>query len=155
MNSNIPTYNRFDNRLHTVKNTQDDAKVDDAIETDVFKARQIPSIESSKIAVKKRPEVVISNYPENQHMFGKENINAKRRHETTLMLYMRILKKILEKLLYSPIVNQAIRKFSQCTDRVAHLKSFSGATSKELAHYFVPILKEEYFHSALIHVGIN
>ena len=48
-----------------------------------------------------------------------------------------------------------MRKFSQCTDGVANLKCFSGATSKELAHYFVPILKEEYFHSALIHVGIN
>ena len=116
MNSNIPTYNRFDNRLRTVENTQDDAKVDDAIETDVFKARQIPSVESSKTAVKKRSDVVVSNYPENQHIFGKENINTKRRHETTVMLYMTILKKILKKLLYSPIVYQEV---SQCANLVS------------------------------------
>ena len=81
MNSNIPNYNRFD-KLCTVENTQNDAKSDDTIETDVSKARQIPFVKSSKSAVKKRPEVVINKYPENQDIFGKENINAKRRHET-------------------------------------------------------------------------
>ena len=35
------------------------------------------------------------------------------------------------------------------------MKSFPGATSKELAHYVVPTLKEESFHTAVIHVGIN
>ena len=30
-----------------------------------------------------------------------------------------------------------MRKFNQCTDGVARLKSFSGTTSKELAHYVV------------------
>ena len=39
MNSNIPTYNRFD-KLRTVENTQNDAKIDDVIEIDVSKARQ-------------------------------------------------------------------------------------------------------------------
>ena len=48
-----------------------------------------------------------------------------------------------------------MRKFNQCTDGVARLKSFPGVTSKELAHYAVPTLKEESFHTALIHVGIN
>ena len=48
-----------------------------------------------------------------------------------------------------------MRKFNQCTDGVARLKSFPGATSKELAHYVVPTLKEESFHTALIHVGTN
>ena len=51
MNSNIPTYNRFD-KLRTVENTQNDAKFDDAIETHVSKARQIPFVKSSKSAVK-------------------------------------------------------------------------------------------------------
>ena len=46
-----------------------------------------------------------------------------------------------------------MRKFNQCTDGVARLKSFPGAISKELAHYVVPTLKEESFHTALIHVG--
>ena len=58
----------------------------------------------------------------------------------------------------SQIVYQEViwmRKFNQCTDGVTRLKSFPGATSKELAHYVIPTLKEESFHTALIHVGIN
>ena len=35
------------------------------------------------------------------------------------------------------------------------MKIFPSGTSKELAHYVVPILKEESFHTGLIHVGIN
>ena len=81
MNSNIPTYNRFD-KLRTVENTQNDAKIDDAIEIDVSKAKQIPFVKSSKSTVNKRPEVVINKYPENQYIFGKENINAKHARET-------------------------------------------------------------------------
>ena len=46
-------------------------------------------------------------------------------------------------------------KFNHCSDRVVRLKSFPGAASKELAHYVVPSLKEESFHTVLIHVGIN
>ena len=42
----------------------------------------MPFVKSSNSAVKKRPEVVINKYPENQDIFGKESINAKRRHET-------------------------------------------------------------------------
>ena len=57
MNSNIPTYNRFD-KLGTVENTQNDAKIDDVIEIEVSKARQIPFVRSSKSTVKKIPEVV-------------------------------------------------------------------------------------------------
>ena len=51
MNSNIPTYNRFD-KLLTVKNTQNDTKIDDVIEINVSKARQIPFVKSSKSAAK-------------------------------------------------------------------------------------------------------
>ena len=48
-----------------------------------------------------------------------------------------------------------MRKFDHCTDKVSRLKSFPGVTWKELAHYVVPTLKEESFHTTLIHVGIN
>ena len=37
----------------------------------------------------------------------------------------------------------------------AGMKSFPGTTSKELAHYVVPTLQEEWFNSALINIGIN
>ena len=81
MNSNIPTYNRFD-KLLTVENTRSDLKIDDVIKIDLSKARQIPFVKFSRSTVKKRPEVVINKYPENQHIFVKENINAKRSQET-------------------------------------------------------------------------
>ena len=35
------------------------------------------------------------------------------------------------------------------------LKSFPGATSKELSHYIEPTIKEESFDMATIHVGVN
>ena len=38
MNSDIPTSNRFD-KLRTVENTQNNAKIDDVIEVDVSKTR--------------------------------------------------------------------------------------------------------------------
>ena len=49
-----------------------------------------------------------------------------------------------------------IREFNRyITNATVRLKSFPGATSKELAHYVVPTLQEELFNSALIHIGIN
>ena len=48
-----------------------------------------------------------------------------------------------------------MRKFNQCADGVTRLKSFLCATSKNLAHYVIPTLKQEPFHTALMHVGIN
>ena len=47
MNFNIPTSNRFDN-LRSLQNTQNDGNIDDVIEIDVAKARQIPFVKSSK-----------------------------------------------------------------------------------------------------------
>ena len=79
MNFNIPISNRFD-KLRTVENTQNDGKINDVIEIDVSKTRRIPFVKSSKGTVKTRPDVVTIN--KDQHIFGKENINAKRRQET-------------------------------------------------------------------------
>ena len=106
----------------------------------------------------KRPGVVINKYPENQHIFGKENINTKRAHETyTDAVHGNIKKDTRKIIMFTDTIPTGIwmRKFNQCTNGVARLKSFPGATSKELAHYVVPTLKEESFHTALIHVGIN
>ena len=79
MNFNIPTSNRFDIyiQLKILKMT-----LDDIIEIDIAKARKSPFVKSSKSTLKKRPDVVINKNPENQHIFGKENINVKRRQET-------------------------------------------------------------------------
>ena len=43
---------------------------------------KFPLLKPSNSTVKKRPAIVINQYPENQHLFGKGNINAKRRQET-------------------------------------------------------------------------
>ena len=49
-----------------------------------------------------------------------------------------------------------IREFNQyTTNATARLKSFPGATSKELAHCVLPTIQKESFNSALIHIGIN
>ena len=115
-------------------------------------------VKSSKSKVNKRPGVVINKYPEHQHIFGKVNINAKRAHETyTDAVHDKIKKDTRAIIMFTDSIPRGIwmRKFNQCTDGVACLKSFPGATSKELAHYTVPTLKEGSFNTALIHVGIN
>ena len=142
MNSNVPTYSRFD-KLRAVENTQNDAKFDDAIETDVSKARQIPFVKSSESAVKKRPVVVINKYPESQHIFGKENINVKRRHEAyTDAAHGNIKKDTRKTIMFTDSIPRGIWicKFNQYTDGEARLKSFPGAKSKELAHYVAPTI---------------
>ena len=49
-----------------------------------------------------------------------------------------------------------IREFNRyITNATTRLKSFPGATSKELTHYVVLTLQEESFNSALIHISIN
>ena len=35
------------------------------------------------------------------------------------------------------------------------MKSFPGATSKELLHYMDPTLKDGIYNTAIIHVGVN
>ena len=141
MNPNIPTCNRFD-KLRTVENAQNDAKFDGAIETDASKIRQIHFVKPSKSAVKKRPVVVINKYPENQHIFGKENINAKCRHEIyTDAVHGNIKKDTRKIIMFTDSIPRdiCIPKFNQCTDGVARFKSFPGAILKELAPYVVPI----------------
>ena len=157
MNFNIPTSNRLDN-LRSVENCQNDAKINDVIEIEVAKARQIPFGKSLKSTIKKRPEVVVNKYPENRHIFGKENISDKRRQETyTDVVYGNIKKDTRKIIMFTESIPRGIwmRKFNHCTDGVARLKSFPSAKSNELAHYVVPTLKEESFHTVLIHVGIN
>ena len=37
----------------------------------------------------------------------------------------------------------------------AKMKSFPGATSKELLHYMDPTLKDGIYNTAIMHVGVN
>ena len=86
------------------------------------------------------------------------NINAKRAHETfTDVVHGNTKKDTRKIIMFTDSIPRGIwmRKFNQSTDGVARLKSFPGATSKELAHYVLPTLKEGSFNTVLIHVGIN
>ena len=157
MNFNIPISNGFDN-LRSVENTQNDAKIDDVIEIDVAETRQSPFVKSSKCTVKQITDVVINTYPEKQLIFGKENINAKLRQETYNDVVHGNVKKDTRKIItFTDSILRSIWmcKFNQCTDGVGRLKRFPGPKSKKLAHYVVPTLKEESFHTGLIHVGVN
>ena len=130
----------------------------DVIEIDVVRARKSPFVKSLKSTVKKRPVVVINKYPENQHIFGKRNINVTRRQETyTDAAYCNVKNDTHKIIMFTDSFPRGIwmRKFNQCTDGIARLRRFLGVTSKELAHYVIPNLKEESFHTALIRVGIN
>ena len=69
-----------------------------------------------------------------------KNINAKHRQEAyTDSVHGNIKKDTRKIIMFTDSIPRGIwmRKFNQCTDGVARLKSFSGTTSKELAHYVV------------------
>ena len=157
MNFNIAISNRFDN-LRSVENTQSDANTDDVIEIHVAKTRQSLFVNSSKSTVKQRTDVFINKYPENQHIFGKENINAKVRQEIyTDVIHGNVKKDTRKIITFTDSILRSIWmcKFNQCTDGVGRLKRFPGAISKKLAHYVVPALKEESFHTGLIHAAVS
>ena len=114
---------------------------------------------SSPKNVKRRPPVVINKKPENQHNFQRVNHQAVNDlnidYEEQRLINRRKIKRII---MFSDNIPKGfrIREFNcYITNGTARLKSVPGATSKELTHYVVPILQEESFNSALIHIGIN
>ena len=126
MDFNIPISNKFDN-LRSVENNQSDAKIDDVIEIDVADPRQSPFVKSSKSTVKKRTDVVINTYPKKQHVFGKENINAKLRQKTYYDVVHGNVKKDTRKIItFTDSILRSIWmcKFNQCADGVGRLKRF-------------------------------
>ena len=103
--------------------------------------------------------MVINERPENQHNFQRVKHHAVNdrniRHEESRLGNRRKSKRII---MFSDSIPKGIRihEFNRyITNATARLKSFPGATSKELTLYVLPTLQEESFNSALIHIGIN
>lgn len=93
-----------------------------------------------------RPQVVINQHPENQHVF----------REQPQMLQSHSAKQNI--VIFSDSIVKGIRPYEfnkYLTSGTAKFKSFPGATSKELLHYVEPTLEQYSFNTAIIHVGVN
>ena len=102
--------------------------------------------------LKRRPPVVISKKPENQHNFQRVKHHAVNdrniHHEEPRLRNRRKIKRII---MFSDNIPKGIeiRKFNHyINNATARLKCFPGATSNELTYYVVPKLQEESFNSA-------
>ena len=96
---------------------------------------------------KKETPVLINKKPKNQQNFQRVNHHAANDHnidhEESLLRNRRKIKRII---MFSDNIPKGIRicEFNRyITNATARLKSFPGATSKELTHYVVPTLQEE------------
>ena len=104
---------------------------------------------SNNISYKsRRPSVVVNNYPENQHSYG-------RKFSASESKFSKRKKQIV---IFSDSIPRDIRlrEFNYWLHKgYAQLKSFPGGTSKELLYYVEPTLKNKKFDDALLHVGVN
>ena len=104
---------------------------------------------SNNISYKsRRPSVVVNNYHENQHSYG-------RKFSASESKFSKRKKQIV---IFSDSIPRGIKlcEFNYWLHKgYAHLKSFPGGTSKELLYYVEPTLKNKNFGDALLHVGVN
>ena len=104
---------------------------------------------SNNISYKsRRPSVVVNNYPENQHSYG-------RKFSASESKFSKRKKQIV---IFNDSIPRGIRlrEFNYWLHKgYAQLKSFPGGTSKELLYYVEPTLKNKKFDDALLHVGVN
>ena len=96
----------------------------------------------------RRPSVVVNNYPENQHLYGRKSSASESKFSNR--------KK--QKFAFNDSIPRGIRlrEFSYWLHKgYDQLKSFPGGTSEELLYYVKPTLKNKKFDVALLHVGVN
>ena len=96
----------------------------------------------------RRPSVVVDNYPENQHLYGRKSSASESKFSKRKKLIV----------IFGDSIPRGIRlnEFnSWLHEGYAQLKSFPGGTSKELLYYVEPTLKSKKFDAALLHVGVN
>ena len=101
---------------------------------------------------KRRPQVVVNNFPENQDLFQRPKIVPGNKS------YSEAVKSTRKIIVFGDSIPRGIKmnEFNRHVQRgFAKMKSFPGATSKEMLHYIEPTLKEGSFDTAIIHVGIN
>ena len=96
----------------------------------------------------RRSSVIVNNYPENQHSYGRKSSASE----------SKFTKRKNQIVVFSDSIPRGIRlrEFNYWLHKVyAQLKSFPGGTSKELLYYVEPTLKNKKFDDALLHVGVN
>ena len=96
----------------------------------------------------RRSSVIVNNYPENQHSYGRKSSASE----------SKFTKRKNQIVVFSDSIPRGIRlrEFNYWLHKVyAQLKSFPGGTSKELLYYVEPTLKNKKFDDALLHAGVN
>ena len=103
-------------------------------------------------SVTRRPQVVVNQFPENQDVYFKPSVIPGNRSYTETV---QSLRKVI---IFGDSIPRGIRihEFNSLVKKgYAKMKSFPGATSKELLHYVDPTLKDGIYNTAIIHVGVN
>ena len=103
-----------------------------------------PSTTYKIITPKRRPTIVVNNFPENQHDFSKNNVKTSY-HKNNI----KIMCDSIPKGIRTREFNRYVKNGS------AQFKSFQGCTVKELHHYVLPTLNDEKPDTVIIHVGVN
>ena len=94
------------------------------------------------------PSVVVNNYPENQHSYGRKSSVSESKFS----------KRKKQIVIFGDSIPPGIRlhEFNYWLHKGhAQLKSFPGGTSKELLYYAEPTLKSKIFDAAILHVGVH
>ena len=96
----------------------------------------------------RRPSIVVNNYPENQHLYGRKSSASEKKCS----------KRKKQIVIFSDSIPHSIRlpEFNYWLHKgYGQLKSFPGGTSKELLYYLEPTFKSKKFDNALLRVGVN
>ena len=103
-------------------------------------------------SITRRPQVVVNQFPENQDVYFKPSVVPGNRS------YAETVHSLRKVIIFGDSIPRGIRihEFNSLVKKgYAKMKSFPGATSKELLHYVDPSLKDGIYNTAIIHVGVN
>ena len=118
-----------------------------------------PIVKESVQAIKRRPNVVTNNNPENQSLFNrKPTVKATVPGENTYSEVTRNRNKS-NVLIFSDSIPKGIKMY-QLNKRLpnnnrAQLISFPGASSKRLLHYLDVHLEDKNTDTVILHIGVN
>ena len=108
--------------------------------------------QGAKNSVTRRPQVVVNQFPENQDVYFKPSVAPGNRS------YAETVQSLRKVIIFGDSIPRGIRihEFNSLVKKgYAKMKSFPGATSKELLHYVDPTLRDGIYNTAIIHVGVN
>ena len=110
-------------------------------------------VDRRNITQRRRPNVVINNYPERENLLSKKKAYTDQRSKNEAGKIsnkkITIFGDSIPKMLQMKEFNRHV------TAGKAYLKSFPGATARHLGHYTIPTMMEHKPDTVIIHVGIN